>query len=155
MSAGRALLPGPRLTAVGRRNNEAVSADGPAVRRSVRGKSDRREMVFCRRADLGPFISAVLCNHDRSARSDSNSVLTILNVQPIESRDHAGALALPLKAAVGAVEDHTVGAHRPTVKFVGGETDRADRIPLRPGILPFPSLFGSLSRRRRGKRNHN
>src|ERR1700738_3466987 len=122
MGAGRPLLPGPVLPAVCRGNNEAVSADGPAALGTVRGESDRREMVFCRRVDLGPFRSAVLGKYERATRSDRQSVLTILNVQSIESRAQACVLRFPLKATVGAVENHTVGALRPTVKFVGGET---------------------------------
>src|ERR1700682_442590 len=106
MSSSRTLLPGPRFTAVGRGNDEAVSADGPAAGGTVRGESDRREMVFCRCVDLDPFFAAVLCKHDRAPRSDHQSVLTILNVQSIESRDQGCVLALPLKATIGAVENH-------------------------------------------------
>lgn len=148
MDAGPTALPGPRFTAVGRGHNEAVSADGPAVRRTVGGESDRIEMVFRRRADLSPLFAPVFGQHDCATRPDRNRVLPILNVQSIQTRDYAGRLAFPLKAAVRGVKDHTVGAHRPTVELVTGETNRADGVALRARVLPLPAAVGCLGERR-------
>src|SRR6266511_5586227 len=111
MYSGRTFLPGPRHTTIGRGHNEAVSSDRPAARGTIRGESDRIEMVFRRRGDLRPLLTAVFRHHDRAARADHKSMLTILNIQRIESRGQTCVLALPLKTTIDAVENHTVGAH--------------------------------------------
>jgi hypothetical protein len=105
-------------------------------------------MIFGRRADLGPFLSGVFRNYDRATRADYYRALTILHVKTIETGDQSRALALPLKAAVRGVKNHSIGAHGPTVELVTGETDGADRITLRSRVLPFPSAIGCLRERR-------
>ena len=78
------------------------------MRWTVGGKRDRVEMIFGRRVDLGPFLAAVFRNHHGATRADNYGALRILHVNSVETRDQSRTLALPLKAAVRCVKNHSV-----------------------------------------------
>src|SRR6266850_1508193 len=144
MRARRTLLQRPGFAAISRVDDAAVSTDRPAVRRIVGRESDRVEMIFRRRGYLSPFLSAVLRGHDDATRADCKRALPIQNVKTVEGGNQTRVLARPFKSAVGGVENYSVCADGPTMTLVGGEADRADRVPLRQRVLPFPAAVKVL-----------
>src|SRR5712692_8443882 len=150
MGARRTLLQGPGFAAVSGRDDATVSADSPAMLRIVRRESDRVQMIFRRRGDLSPFLAAVPgCHHD-AACAHGKRVLPIKNVKAVEGCDETRVLTSPFKSAVRSVKNHSVRADCPTVTLIVGEADRADRVPLRQRVLPFPSAVEVLRERIRG-----
>src|SRR6266550_1359920 len=151
MDAGRTFLRDPRQPTIQGCDDATVSTHRPAMRRMTVGRErNRGKMIFGRGTDLGPFLTGVFGDHDRAARADYYRALRILHVKTIETRDQSRALARPLKATIGGVKNHSIRAYRPSVEFVTGETNGADRITLRSRVLPFPSTIGCLRERRRG-----
>ena len=149
MRARRTLLQSPGFAAIRRVNDATVSADRPAIRRIVGRESDCVKMILCRRGNLSPFLSAVFRRDDDPTRADRKCALPIKNVKTVEGGDQARMLAGPFKSAVRGVENDSVRADGPTVALVAGEADRADRVPLRQRVLPFPSAVEVLRARRR------
>src|SRR5882762_2237952 len=104
-------------------------------------------MIFRRRGNPSPFLSAVFRRDDDPARADRKRALPIKNVKAVEGGNQARMLARPFKSAVRGVENHAISADRPSVALVAGETDRADRVSLRQRVLPFPSAIKVLRAR--------
>src|ERR1700674_2826840 len=144
MRARRTLLQRPGFAAVSRVDDAAVSADRPALRRIVRRESDRVKMIFRRRGNLSPFLSAVFRRDDDPTRADCKRALAIKNIKAVEGGNQTRVLARPFKSAVRSVENHAISADRPTVALVARESDRADRVALRQRVLPFPSAIEVL-----------
>src|SRR6266851_4838192 len=144
MRARRTLLQRPGFAAIGRVDDATVSADRPALRRIVRRESYRVEMIFRRCGNLGPFLSAVFRRDDDATRADCKRALPIKNVETVEGGNQTRVLTRPFKPAVRGVENNAVSAYGPTVTLVVCETDRADRVPLRQRVLPFPSAVEAL-----------
>src|SRR5258708_31416182 len=146
MDAGRTFLRGPGQPAIGRRNDATISTHCPAVHGTVGRESYRVEMIFGWGADFSPSLASIFRKHHCTARADNSSPPGILYEESIETCDQTRMLALPLKAAVAGVQNHSVGADRPTVALVGGETNRADRVALWSRVLPFPPPVDCLSK---------
>src|SRR5258708_39033180 len=144
MDAGRTFLRGPGQPAIGRRNDATISTHCPAVHGTVGRESYRVEMIFGWGADFSPSLASIFRKHHCTARADNSSPPGILYEESIETCDQTRMLALPLKAAVAGVQNYSVGAHGPTVSLISGETDRADGVSLRSGVLPLPSAVGGL-----------
>src|SRR5713101_4760226 len=139
MRARRTFLQGPCFPTISRGDDATISADRPAVRRIIGSESDREEMIFRRRGNLSPFLSAVFRRDDDATRADCKRALPIKNVETVEGGNQTRVLTRPFKPAVRGVENNAVSAYGPTVTLVVCETDRADRVPLRQRVLPFPS----------------
>src|ERR1700682_5588888 len=110
-------------------------------------------MIPGRRRDISPSLSSVFRKRHCAARADDNRAFGILNKESIEAGDDPRVLALPLKATVAGIQNHSVGSHGPTMTLVGGETNRANGVPLRSRVLPFPSAIDCLSKDRCGAGN--
>src|SRR5713226_708189 len=147
MRAGRTLLQGPGFAAISRGDDATVSADRPAMLRIVGRESNRVQMIFRGRGDLSPFLSAVFRRQHDAACAHGKSVLPIKNVKTVEGCDQTRVLTRPFKSAVRRVENDAVGADRPAVTLIVGETDRADRVSLWQRVLPFPSTVEVLRAR--------
>src|SRR6266850_4258242 len=100
MDAGRTLLQSPGETAVGCRDDAAVSSHGPTASRIIRGEGNCVEMILCRRANLSPFVSSVFRSQHQTAGAHDHRSLPVENVETIERHDRPRVLALPLKPAV-------------------------------------------------------
>ena len=146
MRARRSLLNRPGCSTVRRRENATVSSHRPATRWIVGSKRDRVEMILRWRRNFEPFVAAVSRFNHQSARANRKRMLPIEHVQAIQSIDEPRRLILPTKATVIRVKNHAVSADGPAVQLVAGETNCADRIPLRQRILPFPTATRVLRR---------
>src|SRR5438552_3568898 len=104
-------------------------------------------MILRRRGNLSPFFSAVFRRDDDPTRADCKRALPVKNVKAVEGGNQARMLARPFKSAVRGVQNHAICADGPTVALVAGETDRADRVPLRQRVLPFPPAVKVLRAR--------
>src|SRR5712692_5336269 len=144
MHAGRTLLQRPGFAAISRGDDATVSANSPAMLRIVGRESDRVQMIFRRRGDRSPFLAAVLRRHHNAAGAHCKRVLPIKNEKTVEGCDQTRVLTRPFKPAVRSVENRSVCPDRPTVTLIVGETNRADRVSLRQGVLPFPSTIEVL-----------
>jgi hypothetical protein len=113
-------------------------------------------MIFCRRADFGPFLSRVFRSQHHAPRAHNNRALPIENVEAVERDDRAGMLALPLKATVVRIQNYAVRSNCPTMALVVSKPNGADGVSLWQGILPFPSAIRTLGRHRRAaEQDHN
>src|SRR5438552_10476047 len=106
-------------------------------------------MILRRRGNLSPFLSAAFRRDDDPTRADCKCALPIKNVKAVEGGNQARMLARPFKSAVRGVQNHAISADGPSVALVARETDRADRVPLRQRVLPFPAAVKVLRARAR------
>ena len=106
-----------------------------------------------------PWAWAIARGHkpveNRGWSTDHHGPLPVENVKAVETHDRSCVLAFPLKAAIVGAKNYAVRADRPTMALVIRETNCADRVALRQGVLPFPSPIAALSKsnRRPAKRN--
>src|SRR5438046_570017 len=100
MDLGRTLLQSPAEPAVGCRDNAAVSSHGPSTCWIIRGEGNCVEVIFCRRGNLSPFVSAVFRSQHQASGAHDHRSLPVENVETIERHDGACVLALPLKTSV-------------------------------------------------------
>ena len=101
-------------------------------------------MVFGGRPDLDPSLTAVSRFQNQSAGAHGEHVLSIEHVQTVKRIYQTRRLVFPTEAAIGGVENYAVGSDGPSMEFVAGETNRADRVALRQRVLPFPTTTGGL-----------
>lgn len=101
-------------------------------------------MIPRRRFHLDPFFTAVAGGDHQSARAHRKGALRIENVQAIERVNQTCRLMFPAEAAVRGVENQTVGADGPAVKFIRGEANGSDVVTLGFRILPLPSALRNL-----------